>query len=770
MELALAPENERRKQVRLMVCADLDISEQRYEGKTCYVVKDPVSLRYYRFNEQEYFVVRMFDGKHTMEEAQKEFEKEFRPHRLTHEDLEGFARQLLNAGLVQHESSRAADELLQSRKKQRRMQRLATITNILYVKIPIIDPDRILKYLYSRLWWIFSWWFLFASVTLMLSVLALVITHYQTFYNKLPYYHEFFRFQTVLYMWISLGVVKVIHEFGHGLSCKAYGGECHEMGFLLMCLSPALYCNVSDAWTMPNKWKRIIISFAGIYVELVIASIATFVWWYTPGRPFINNLSLCIMTLCSISTFVFNANPLMKFDGYYILADWLEIPNLRDRSNRYLTNQAKEFCLGIEVQPEPYMALNRRVLFVTYAIISYIYRWVITFSIIYTLSNFLKPFKLGTLSKLLAVAALASMFGWPMYRMIKNFGQRGRLPDMKRGRVTATAAVVFVITLAIFLLPLPVSGVRDKGLIVLDPDASVKVFVDSPKGATLKQVMVEEGDYVEKGRLLMVFENDEMDALRGRYEAQKKSQLNLASLFRIEASKAPNRQDRERLINYAEEAESEARAAEAFQRKMAERIDALNIRASISGTVMGLPRKEEIGKFFEDFQSRAVCSIGDMKRLKVIIPVAPYDYDLLNRDMKAMGDGVTLPVSIRAPGTGWKVYHGRLAELPNADAKVVPPQLTFQGGGSLAVKPGGNPNAPEPQSQVFLVEVVIADPDAAPHAGPIADRQDPLPLAFNRLVGMAIDQYRRRCEFLIARSGGVSPPSAARGRRYEIPT
>src|SRR5207302_4058860 len=215
-----------------------------------------------------------------------------------------------------------------------------------------------------------------------------------TFYAKLPAYQEFFTWNSVMYMWISLGVVKIIHEFGHGLSCKAFGGESHEMGVLLMCLSPALYCNVTDAWTLADKWKRIIISFAGIYVELIIAAGATFVWWYTPAYPVANNIALCVMVLCSVSTVVFNANPLMRFDGYYILADWLEIPNLREKSNRYLTNLFLEHCLGVEVQPEPYMDLWRRVLFVVYAVVSYVYKWVVTFTILYFMYNFLKPYKL----------------------------------------------------------------------------------------------------------------------------------------------------------------------------------------------------------------------------------------------------------------------------------------------------------------------------------------------------------------------------------------
>lgn len=717
MELALAPQNERRKQVRLKIRADLGITEQRYEGKRCHVVKDPVSLRYYRFNEQEYFVVKLFDGKHTMEEIQKEFEKEFRPQRLTHEDLEAFARQLLTAGLVQHESSRAAEELLENRRKQRRMQRVATWTNILYIKIPVFDPDRILGFLIRFLYWIFTWWFFAASLLLMVSALALVITHYKTFYDKLPAYHEFFRFQTVLYMWISLGIVKVIHEFGHGLSCKAYGGECHEMGILLMCFSPALFCNVSDSWTMANKWKRIIISFAGIYVELIIAALATFVWWYTPGRPFINNVALCIMTLCSISTFVFNANPLMKFDGYYILADWLEIPNLRDRANRYLGNQFKEKALGMEVQPEPYMAVNRRLLFVFYACVSWVYRWIVTFSVIYTLSNFLKPYNLGTLSKLLAMAAIGSMVGWPLYRLIKGIGQRGRLPDMKSNRVTATLIVALALLMFFFLCPLPISRVREQGLVELSPDASSHVFLQVKDGAMLASVDVEEGARVERGQRLLTFRSEELDIQWARVSQERRTQHALAESIQQSLAKAGNLEERKRLEAQIEETRQREMGAAKLENAIQQQIESLQIRAPRSGVVMHLPRKDEVGKFWEQVQ-RPVCVVGDPKRLRVVIPVAPYDYELLKQDMRGNSE---LDVSIRTPGSGTRIYRAKLRRLPTADAKTVPPQLTFQGGGTLSTKPGGDPNAPEPQSQVYLVEFDIDDADGLMQPGMLPD-------------------------------------------------
>ena len=126
-------------------------------------------------------------------------------------------------------------------------------------------------------------------------------------------------------------MTKVLHEFGHGLSCKHFGGECHEMGVMILVLTPCLYCNVSDSWMLPNKWHRAAIGAAGMYVEVVLASICTFIWWFTEPGLF-NYLCLNVMFICSVSTVMFNANPLLRYDGYYILADILEIPNLRQKA------------------------------------------------------------------------------------------------------------------------------------------------------------------------------------------------------------------------------------------------------------------------------------------------------------------------------------------------------------------------------------------------------------------------------------------------------
>src|SRR5437773_12401638 len=150
---APASELDRRKQVKIRLRPDLGINAQKYEGRTYWVVKDPVSLRYYRFKEQEHFLLRMMDGEHTLDDAQKSFEKRFRPDRLTLEDLEHFAQQLLTAGLAQNESPQAGKQLFDRRKKRRRSEWMQTLTNILYIKIPVFDPEKLLAYMLPWMSW-----------------------------------------------------------------------------------------------------------------------------------------------------------------------------------------------------------------------------------------------------------------------------------------------------------------------------------------------------------------------------------------------------------------------------------------------------------------------------------------------------------------------------------------------------------------------------------------------------------------------------------------
>ncbi|HMF12033.1 MAG TPA: site-2 protease family protein [Gemmataceae bacterium] len=731
---AAAADLERRKQVRIRLRGDLAIDPQKFEGRTYYVVKDPVSLRYYRFKEQEQFLLQFMDGDRTLDDAQKEYEKRFRPERLTLEDLESFAQQLLTAGLAQNESPKAGTQLFERRRKRLRKEWLQTLTNILYIKLPIYDPDRLLGWMLQYTWWIFTPLFLAVSVGVMLAAIALVTTHFDTFLDRLPSYHVFFQFKTIGYLWVALGLVKIIHEFGHGLSCKAFGGEVHEMGALFLCFSPCLYANVSDAWTLPNKWHRIIISAAGIYVELIIAAIATFVWWNTPSHPFVNNMALSLMIVCSVSTVVFNANPLMRYDGYYVLADWLEIPNLRDRSNRYLKNVVLEHCLGVEVQPEPYMALWRRWLFVSYAIVSWLYRWIVTFSILGFMATFLKPYKLQVVSQMLAIAAAGSLFGWPLYNLGKSIYRRGRLPDMKRAKVTVCASIVGAVVLFFFLVPLPVSRVNPgsfllptpNALIQVQPNAQSHVYLHVPYPCILEQMYVRDGDYVEKDQVLAVFSCRELD--KELVEEETNHAIKVETLNQLDRQMASTFEpgDRKRIEKLISEAAGDRNKHYRAQEHYRNAKEFLVLRAPDAGVIMSPPKVDEIGKVWEKDTGVPFCTVGDPTQLRVLLPVEPADYRLLDEDTRSLqakqGEDARLDVTIRVRGREAQTWKGRIEPLPESEAKDIPTPLTNKAGGPIALRPEASADRriPLPQTQQYLVSILIENPDKAIMPGTLA--------------------------------------------------
>ncbi len=716
-----AHELERRKRVRLRLRSDLSRSEQKYEGRTYFVYKDPVTLRYYRFKEQEDFLLGFMDGKHTLDDAQQEYEKRYRPERLTLEDLEGFAQQLLTAGLVQNESPRAGHQLVERRKKRKRSQLMQTLTNILYIRVPLFDPDVLLKRMIPYFGFFFTFWFFALSLCVMFSAVLLVTTHFDTFRGKLPSYHEFFSFSTVGYLWVALGIVKVIHEFGHGLSCKKFGGEVHEMGLLILVFSPAMYCNVSDAWTLPSKWKRIIISSAGIYVELVIAALATFIWWNTPTQPFINNMSLSLMIVCSVTTVVFNANPLMRYDGYYVLADWIEIPNLRERANRYLKSVFCDYCLGIEPQREPYMALWRRWLFVLYAIVSYIYRWMVTYYILFFLYNFLRPYKLDVISGMLAVVALGSMIGWPIYNLGKNIHRRGRMPDMKPIRVTLTFTVLASLLVAVFTVPLPVSRVYSEGVIEIQPDDIESVYVviaqREDEKTLLRELFVSDGQEVKKGEPLARFTNRQLDANLAL--ARRDAERERDTLLSLEKELGETRDEREKAqfaaaITKARGGLSSAqKQVEFFQQKLnSEQV----VRATRSGIVMELPRVELVGRQWD--RRQPLCKIGDPTSLRVLVPVVPSDYSLLQENLGGHHEGdIRLPVNVRVHGHGRDSWMGEVTKLPEAEAATIPMTLSSRANGPIPIKPSSDPEALVPQTQQYLVSVELTDPGVTVRPG-----------------------------------------------------
>ncbi|HEX6960918.1 MAG TPA: biotin/lipoyl-binding protein, partial [Lacipirellula sp.] len=498
---------------------DLEATKQRYQGRTYWVVKDPVGLQYFRFEEEEFAILQMLDGDSSLDEIAEQFEAEFPPQTIRVEELQNFIGMLHRSGLVLSDAPGQGWALKERRDERKRQELLASLTNLLAFRMRGFDPERLLNRLYPFVRWFFTPTATIAALILAAAALTLVIVQFDVFQSRLPSFNSFFAAQNWLALGFTLIVTKGLHEFGHGLSCKHFGGECHEMGIMFLVLTPCPYCNVSDSWMLPNRWHRAAIGAAGMYVEVVLASICTFIWWFTEPGP-LHYFALNVMFLSSVSTIVFNANPLLQYDGYYILSDILEIPNLRQKSRTLLYGKLRKWFLGLEEQEDPFLPKRHQGLFAFYSVAAFFYRWVVLLSILYFLNEVFEPYGLKIIGQMIALVSIYGMIFMPARAIWKFFRVPGRLYKVKRVRLYASLLLLAGAVGAILFIPFPL---RVWAPFELEPHDADNVHVEV--AGQLVELGVEPGDWVKEGDLIARLKNTELELQVAQAEGERNALL-----------------------------------------------------------------------------------------------------------------------------------------------------------------------------------------------------------------------------------------------------
>lgn len=507
---------------------DLEMEQQTFQGRRCWIIKDPLALKYFRFEEEEQFLLQALDGQKSAEQVIALFETRFAPQRLSSQELHQLLGQLHRSNLLISDRAGQGEQLYQRSEKSRRKLFRQQLANPLAIRFRGYDPTALLDWLEPRTRWLFSGPVFFLVILLGIAALSLVFCNFEQFQSRLPRMQEFFAGRNWLGLTIVLAFTKVLHEFGHALACRRFGGQCHEMGAMLLVFTPCLYANVTDSWMLPDKWKRITISAAGIYVELFLASLATFVWWSSqPGL--VNQLALNIMFVCSTGTLLFNANPLMKYDGYYILADWLETPNLRQKSSALVANTLSRWLAGLPGRTDPFLPNRKRWIFWSYALAAAVYRVFVTVAIFWFLYRLLEPWGLKILGQILAVVAISSLLVPPMRQAYRFLSTPGRWTTVNRPRLAIASGIVCLLISLLLFLPLP-HDVRCS--FYLQPAGARDVFVEQPGIVT--EILARPGEQVAAGQPLLRLVNLELQAelVRVRKElAAAEAQLRLAQTW-----------------------------------------------------------------------------------------------------------------------------------------------------------------------------------------------------------------------------------------------
>ena len=680
MAMAEAFRSSTSRPVGLRYRGDLVTNRQVYQGQAWYVVKDPIGLSYYRFRPEEYALLEMLDGEASLEDLKDNFEARFPPRRITVDEVSRFVSTLHRSGLVIGDRPGQGPQLNERRRQRVWSEWKNWLRSIMCLRFRGIDPDWILNKLNPWFGWLYSPPVLMVAVVYIFTALMLVLVNFETFRSKLPEFHQFFASGNWFYLAAALGITKVIHEFGHGLSCKYYGGECHEMGFMLLVFTPCLYCDVSDSWMLPSKWKRMMIGAGGMYIELIIASTATFLWWNSHEGLF-NQMCLNVMFVSSVSTLLFNANPLMRFDGYYILSDMLEIPNLRTKSSTSLSRLAKKWCLGVKLQDDPFLPKRHQGLFALYSVASTIYMWVLMISIFMFVWNAMKPYRMEAIGRMLALFGIYGLIVRPITGIYKFLKVPGRRDEVKSLNITVTAGVVAVIAAAICFIPLPQrvwcpAELRPRG------EETVYVTVDG----RLEEILVEANDRVAEGDELARFSNVDLELQIAELEGQESGyRARLASL------------ERERFTDSA--AGMEIRTVEESLKSVKEQLvkkrqyqSELVLKAPRSGLVLPsetvdekpdpsgrLPgwsgsalAKKNIGATFAE--GTVLCMVGDPDHFEAVMIVDQSEVEFVQIGQR---------VDLKLDAFPFETFRGVVDEIAETHIEVGSERLSVKAGGSV---------------------------------------------------------------------------------------
>jgi len=485
---------------------DLVISLQDTPEGPSFIIKDPATRRFFKFGEAEHLIAQQLDGATSLPVLQTRLQREFGIE-AGPDTLQQFVGQLRRIGLLE-----TGDTPSQPPARSRRL----CSGNLLYIRVKAIDPDRFFNRVIGRLAFFFTPWFIVLSLITLAAALAITVSDWNEIVRDL---RHLYRFDALVLAWITVLTVTTAHEFAHGLTCKHFGGEVHEIGFLLLYFQPAFYCNVSDAWLFPRKSHRLWVTFAGAYLEIFVWSLATLAWRATEPDTWINFVAMVVMATSGIKS-VFNMNPLIKLDGYYLLSDYLEVPNLRQRSTSYLKGIVRRLWRWPSGEADSSATRRERRIYMVYGLLAIAYSWWILSIVAVRFGGYLVEQYQG--AGFIAFAGLLGMaFQRPLGSAARSlravatfppFSPRPRLPAIHPRLVKAAAVAAGAALLFLGRMELKVSG---EFKVYPAQNADVRAMVDG----LIEQVLVEEGDRVRAGDVLVRLSDRDYRAELGKIDA-----------------------------------------------------------------------------------------------------------------------------------------------------------------------------------------------------------------------------------------------------------
>jgi len=701
------------------------ISRQHYRGDRWYVVRDPAGNQYHRLSAPAYRFVGLLDGTRTIAEAWDLVGGQLADDAPTQPEVIQILSQLHAANLLEADITADAGVLLRRHKKMKSRQLQGRLMNILFPRIPLWDPDRFLC----------KWMPVMKYALSLLGALVWLVVVIGAVAKLSPMWPELKAAANNSidpsnwpFLWATFVLIKAIHELGHAFSCRRFGGEVHELGVMFLVFVPAPYVDASTAWGLSSKWKRIFVGAGGMIFELFVAAIMAFIWANTTGGAYqlVNQLAYNTMLIASVSTIMFNANPLLRYDGYYILSDLLEIPNLSQKAKEYSLGLIKRHVFRVK-SPLPLPPPGQRIWLFVYSIASSIYRVFVGVLIIFIVAG-----KVPVLGVLMAVGGVITWLFVPIGKLLNYLLLD---PELHRKRIGACIFSVAVAAVIVFVVGLCPFTVHYEAVGVVEPDQRQTIHARSPGFVT--EVIAHDGQMVAQGQVLVKCVNPEMVAELEGIKAQRRAKILEAS-----AANVNNLSQRDMALKYIR-----VRFDPVIARKELE-ISDLEIKAPFAGVLIAPDLPSLQGRYLQVGDDVGV-RVVQLDKLQVVAFVEQQDAALPFSD-----PGASLPQTarIRLAGARGEDLIGRVMIWGSGGVLQLPPDLqalAVQAGGDLQLDPkSANRNSAEMTSAQFPVFLELLKPLPGTYCGQRAylrfelPRKHPLMWQWWRRLGQLIQTQK----------------------------
>jgi putative peptide zinc metalloprotease protein len=630
---------------------DLEFTLQTFGNDTSYVIEDRIRSTFYRIGVPEYRFISLLDGSVSIEQALAASAASLGQEAIDAREAAVIVRWLIDNELAFTSASRNLEFLSSVRNRRRRAKTLGRF-NLLFIKLPLFNPDRLLDQIMPAFRWMVGRGFL-------LVWLAVVSTGaYHVFGNWDRFSAGASTFLSVdNWLWIALiwTALKLVHEFFHGLVCKKYQGEVYEAGTILVLFAPIGYVDATSAWRFASKWQRMHTAAAGMYVEFFIAGIAAWVW-QAGDAGLVNHLAWNVVVIASVTTLLFNANPLMKFDGYYLFADYVEIPNLYVEGQRFVKYLFRRFMLGIDARL-PDRPRRERWIIGVYGLASLLWRILVVATLLFIASTLFHGAGLVIALVSAAIIILVPCARFVRYLCLGNDFER---PSVMRFVVTGS---LLVAALAGLLTGLQWSReVHAPALVTFADHRTVHAqgegFVDV--------VHVVPGQQVHAGQVLLEMSNPDLEAAIGDLELRIRQ-----TEIRIRSHLLEGRQDNVQILSNQRN-DLDGQLQDYYRMR-----DELRVRSPIAGTLVGGRPDLLEHRFVKRGQALADIAVLGRNHLVALIE---------QQDIEAFREFSGAPVAFAIEGRGASRYPAVLERIePRATRTVRHEALTALAGGPIGI-------------------------------------------------------------------------------------